>query len=409
MVEYILLNSVVLIILLVLSASFSAIETAFYSVDRFKVKRFVKKRRDGSINLQNLKKKQTTFLVTVLLLNNIVNIAAASFATAVALQIFPENIAIAITTFGVTFFVLVFGEITPKAIAVKHAGQIMLSLSGAILFVMFLLSPITFVLEMFTTKVVGSYKKESLTKDEVRLIVSLGVEEGAIDNKERELIHRVFNLGETTVEDIMTPRVEVIMVESDKKISSLKSFLKKHPYSKIPVYEKDIDHIVGIFNVRTILNYFGKKLDVKIGSVVDKPLFVPSSKKIGDLLKEFQEKKVHIAIVVDEFGTFLGVVTLEDILEELVGEITEDKDDEYEMKVLNERTAIVEGGTELSTINNEFHLNLKSKTYNTVAGLIIESLDRFPVVGEKISYGDVVFEVLEVKGARIFKVKIVIK
>jgi len=400
MVEYILLNSLILIILLMLSASFSAIETAFYSVDRFKVKRFVKKRRAGSINLQNLKKKQTTFLVTVLLLNNVVNIAAASFTTTVALQIFPENIAIAITTFGLTFIILVFGEITPKAIAVKHAGQIMLSLSGAILFVMFILSPITFVLEMFTTKVVGVYKKESLTKDEVRLIVSLGVEEGAIDNKERELIHRVFNLGETTVEDIMTPRVEVIMVESDKKLSSLKLF---------PVYEKDIDHIVGIFNVRTILNYFGKKLDVKIGSVVDKPLFVPSSKKIGDLLKEFQEKKVHIAIVVDEFGTFLGVVTLEDILEELVGEITEDKDDEYEMKVLNERTAIVEGGTELSTINEEFHLNLKSKTYNTVAGLIIESLDRFPVVGEKVNYENVVFEVLEVKGARIFKVKIVIK
>jgi putative hemolysin len=409
MVEYILLNSLVLIILLMLSASFSAIETAFYSVDRFKVKRFVKKRRAGSINLQNLKKKQTTFLVTVLLLNNVVNIAAASFTTTVVLQIFPENIAIAITTFGLTFIILVFGEITPKAIAVKHADQIMLSLSGAILFGMFILSPITFVLEMFTTKVVGVYKKESLTKDEVRLIVSLGVEEGAIDNKERELIHRVFNLGETTVEDIMTPRVEVIMVESDKKLSSLKSFLKKHPYSKIPVYEKDIDHIVGIFNVRTILNYFGKKLDVKIGSVVDKPLFVPSSKKIGDLLKEFQEKKVHIAIVVDEFGTFLGVVTLEDILEELVGEITEDKDDEYEMKVLNERTAIVEGGTELSTINEEFHLNLKSKTYNTVAGLIIESLDRFPVVGEKVNYENVVFEVLEVKGARIFKVKIVIK
>jgi CBS domain containing-hemolysin-like protein len=399
----------ILAVLLVLSATFSAVETAFYSVDRFKVAKLLKKNRAGATSLQALKKKQTRFLVTILLLNNVVNIAAASFATIIVLGIFPGNEAVAIATLLITFLVLVFGEITPKALASKHAVKLMLVISTPMLVLIFILSPITIVLEKFTLLVVGSHKKESLTEDEVRMIVSLGVEDGAIDKDEHELIHRVFTLDDTSVESIMTPKVEVVMVEKDDELSSLKSFLKKNPYSKIPVYDKKNDVVVGIFNVRVALNYLGKKLDSKIGSLMEKPLFVSSSKKIDSLLKEFQQKKIHIAIVVDKKGIFLGVVTLEDILEELVGEITEDKDDEYPVKLINSSTIIVDGRVELSTVNEKLRTKLESEKYNTVAGLIIGNLGHLPSVGQKIKIGKVTFRVLEFKNSRIGKVKITIK
>jgi putative hemolysin len=406
--EQLILGSIFLFVLLLLSASFSALETAFYSIDRFKVTRFVKKKRPGALELQNLKKNPTRFLVAVLLLNNVVNIAAASFATTLVLRIFPENIAIAIATFGITFLVLVFGEIIPKSLAVKHAVKIMLLVSGAFSLVMFVLLPIIIFLEKLSFFFIGSNKKESLTKEEVRMIVSLGVEEGAIDKSEREIIHRVFTLDDTTVETIMTPRIEVVMLDSRKKLSSIKNFLKKNPYSKIPIYDGEVDNIIGIFNVRQLINYLGKNLRISVGNLIDPPFFVPSSKKIGDLLKEFQERKIHIAIVVDEFGSFLGVITLEDIIEELVGEITEDKDDEYEVKIINERTIIVEGGTELSTVNYELGTAFKSERYNTVAGLLLEKMDRIPKEGEKLKVGSAIFEIVKMKNARIDKVKITI-
>ena len=407
--EDLLVNIAILAVFLFFSGLFSSIETAFYSIDRFKVKRLLKKKRKGALQVYNLKQHPTRFLVTILLLNNVVNIGAASFSTAVVLQAFPGNMAIAISTFGITFLVLIFGEITPKALATKHATKLMLATSGLMSFFVFVLAPITILMEKFATLVVGSHKKESLTEEEVRMIVSLGVEEGAIDQEERELIHNVFTLDDTAVEEIMTPRVEVISIESDKTLLHLKSFFRKNPYSKIPVYDDEIDNIVGIFNVRKAFDYLGKKLDVKVGTIMEDPFFVPTSKKIGDLLREFQEKKVHIAIVVDEYGSFMGVVTLEDILEELVGEITEDKDDELEMKIVNEKTIIVEGATELDTVNEELNLNLSSENFNTVAGFILEKLDRLPEKGETIKIAEATFDVLEVSNTRIEKVKITSK
>lgn len=397
---------ILLLFLILLSAFFSAAETAFYSIDRFKLERLVKKKVSGSEKLAILKANQSKLLITILVMNNIVNIGAASIATSIALSIFPGNYAVAVSTFVMTIFILIFGEITPKSFAAKYSVRIALNISGIMLFLVNILSPVTWLLEKITKTIVGSTTKETLTEEEIRLVLSLGHKEGAIDKEEKEIIQNVFRLDDVSVGEIMTPRIEMISIEKNQTLKNLKKFLKETPYSKIPVYSENKDNIVGVFNVRKALNYMGKKLDVKISKLMDPPMFVPSSKKLRNLLNEFQLKKIHIAIVVGEYGGVLGVVTLEDILEELVGEITEYKDDEFELKLINEKTLIVEGGTELENVNKEFETKLNSKEYNTVAGFLLEKLDCFPKTGEKFVFNSLKFEIIDSSKNKIKKVRI---
>ena len=398
---------IILIFLLFLSAFFSASETAFYSVDRFKVEKLVKKKANNAKKLQLLKLNQNKLLITILVMNNVVNIASASLAAALSLQIFPGNFGIMFSTVVMTIFILIFGEITPKSFATKHAVNISLMISPLMSFLVWVLIPITWVLEKLTKLFVGTHKEDFLTEDEVRLMVTLGHQEGAIDKGEKEIIQNVFKLDDLSVEEIMTPRVEMISIEENQTLRQLKKFLKETPYSKIPVFDDDEDNIVGIFNIRKILHFMGKKLDVKVGTLLDDAFFVPRSKKVDALLKEFQDKKVHVALVVGDHGGVLGIVTLEDILEELVGEISEEKDDEFEMKVINEKALVVEGGTELDLVNKELDIRLRSDEFNTVAGFLLEKLDRFPNQGEKFTFNNVKFEILKSKINKIEEVKII--
>jgi putative hemolysin len=338
--------------------------------------------------------------------NNVVNIGAASISASLMLQIFPENMGIAVSTFVMTLLILVFGEITPKSFAAKNSIKFILFASPFLSWVVFLLSPITLFLEKITKVFVGVGSKETLTEDEIRTIVALGHKEGAIDKEEKDLIQNVFRLDDLNVEQVMTPRVEMVIVEKNKTLKQLKSFLKETPYSKIPVYDIDQDNIVGIFNIRHSLKYIGRKLDVKVFSLMEPVLFVPGSKKIGSLLKEFQLKKIHIAVVVGEHGGVQGLITLEDILEELVGEITEEKDDEYDIKKINEKIIVVDGGTELDNINKELDFELKSKNYTTVAGFLLEKLDRIPKKLEVININGIKFEILKANKNKIIEVKI---
>ena len=401
MIEQILL----LIILLALSAIFSSSETAFYSVNRFKVEKLVKKKVKNSEKLQLLKEKQNKVLITILVMNNVINIGAASIAAAVTLEVFPGNLALALSTFIMTTLILIFGEITPKSYATKHSESMALSLTPVLYYLTVLLSPITWALDKITRLFVGKSVSEALTEEEVKLVVSLGHQEGAIDEGEKELIHNVFRLDDLSAEEVMTPRIEMETVENDQTLKQIKQFIKKTPYSKLPVVN-DEGEVIGIFNTRKAMDFLGRKMDVKVSTLMDEPFFIPPSKKIGVLLKEFQNKKTHVAIVVGDHGGTLGLITLEDVLEELVGEIVEEKDDEYEIKVVNEKTIIVEGGTELSQINDELDLNLKSKDFNTIAGFLLEKLDRFPQKGESFTINKVKYDILKSKKNKIEEVKI---
>ena len=380
MVEEILL----LIIFLALSAIFSSSETALYSVNRIKVEKLVRQKFKGALKLQMLKAKQGKVLITILVMNNVVNIGAASIATALTLQVFPGNVALAISTFIMTTLILIFGEITPKSYAIKHSEKMALQIASPLYYLTVILSPITWALEKITELFVGKGKADVLTEEEVKMAVTLGHQEGAIDQEEKEIIHNVFRLDDVSVEDIMTPRIDIEAIDFDQTLKKVKQFIIKTPYSKLPVVDED-GEVIGILDTRKLMDYLGRKIDIKISSLMDEPLYVPASKKIGVLLKEFQKKKIHIAVVIGDHGGTLGLITLEDILEELVGEISEEKDDEYEIKVVNEKTLIVEGGTELTCVNDELDINLKSKDFNTVAGFLLEKLDRFPQKGESFT------------------------
>jgi len=266
MIEEILL----LIILLALSAIFSSSETAFYSVNRFKVEKLVKKKVKGALKLQLLKLKQNKVLITILIMNNVINIGAASIAVAVALQIFPGNMALAISTFVMTTLILIFGEITPKSYATKHSEKMALSMAPMLYYLTVVLSPVIWVLDKITKLLVGKSSKEMLTEEEVKLVVSLGLEEGAIDQEEKEMIHNVFRLDDLSVEDIMTPRIEMETVEGDQTLKQIKQLIKRTPYSKLPVVNEE-GEVVGIFNTRKAMDFLGRKLDVKIISLTDEP------------------------------------------------------------------------------------------------------------------------------------------
>jgi len=274
MVEEILL----LIIFLALSALFSSSETAFYSVNRFEVEKLVKKKINGAQKLKALKKMQNKVLITILVMNNVINIGAASIATAITLNIFPGNFALAISTFIMTTLILIFGEITPKSYATKHAEKMALTISPFLFYLTILLSPITWVLDKITMVLVGASPKSILTEEEVKLVVSLGHQEGAIDFDEKEIIHNVFRLDDLSVEDIMTHRIEMETIEEGKSLKQVKQFVKKTPYSKIPVVDEE-EEVIGIFNTRKALDFLGRKLDTRITTLMDEPYFVPASKK----------------------------------------------------------------------------------------------------------------------------------
>ena len=373
MVEEILL----LIILLALSAIFSSSETALYSIHRIKVERLVRQKAKGALKLQMLKAKQNKVLITILVMNNVVNIGAASLAAALTLNLFPGNIALAISTFIMTTLILIFGEITPKSYATKHAEKLALQIASPLYYLTVVLSPIVWALEKITKIFVGKATHDLLTEEEVKLVVTLGHQEGAIDEEEKDIIHNVFRLDNLSVEDVMTPRIDMETIDKDQTLKQIKQLIIKTPYSKLPVVDEDSE-VIGILDTRKLMGFLGRKINVKVSSLMDEPLFVPASKKIGVLLKEFQQKKIHLAVVVGDHGGTLGLITLEDILEELVGEIMEEKDDDYEIKVVNEKTVIVEGGAEISNVNDELGINLKSKNFNTIAGFLLEKLDKFP-------------------------------
>jgi len=401
MVEEILL----LIILLALSAIFSSSETALYSIHRIKVERLVRQKAKGALKLQMLKAKQNKVLITILVMNNVVNIGAASLAAALTLNLFPGNIALAISTFIMTTLILIFGEITPKSYATKHAEKLALQIASPLYYLTVVLSPIVWALEKITKIFVGKATHDLLTEEEVKLVVTLGHQEGAIDEEEKDIIHNVFRLDNLSVEDVMTPRIDMETIDKDQTLKQIKQLIIKTPYSKLPVVDEDSE-VIGILDTRKLMGFLGRKINVKVSSLMDEPLFVPASKKIGVLLKEFQQKKIHLAVVVGDHGGTLGLITLEDILEELVGEIMEEKDDDYEIKVVNEKTVIVEGGAEISNVNDELGINLKSKNFNTIAGFLLEKLDKFPQKGESFTINKIKFDILKAKKNKIEEVKI---
>ncbi len=405
---------VILIILVVLSGTFSGIEIAIFSLSDIKVRNLVKQGRKGAKTLKKLKENPHKLLITILVGNNLVNVGASALATVIVTEALGSSsvgFSLGVATGLMTFILLVFGEITPKAFAHQNAEKISLFFAKPISILSRIQSPVIWLLEKITGFIIkimgGEPQKGVITVDELRTTISVGAEEGVIKKDEEEMIHKLFDFGSTSVEEIMIPRIDMFCLGVDTKIKDVLKVIPENRYTRIPVYKERRDNIIGILYVKDIIKYIGKKDDISIESVVRSTFIVPETKNLNLLLKEFRKKRTHMAIVVDESGGVAGLVTLEDILEEIVGEIYDETDaKETLIKSVADKSFEVEGKTEIDDINKILKLDLHEEHFNTIAGYIIHKLGRIPGKGEKFRLDRIDVTVLDADDQKIRKLKI---
>lgn len=405
------LNIILLVFLLVLSAFFSGVEIALFSLNKLRIKRLVKKGVKNAAELEKLKSDPNKLITTILIGNNVANISASAFATSIMLRVLPGEFAVGIVTGVLTFFVLVFGEITPKSIALKHPEKISLLVARPLLALQFVLSPLLWMLKFITEKMIslfgGQTIEANLTEDEIRSTVSIGAEEGAIKKEEKDWIHRIFRFNDIPVEQVMTKRAEIEAIPVNTKLSELQEFLEEKTFSRFPVFEGELDKIVGVFNLKDALPFLlKKKTSFAVKKLMRPALFVPPTKKIDKLFKEFKAKKTHIAIVVGEYGGVIGVVTMEDLLEEIVGEISDETDTEPKVKKISQKEFLVEGEITIEELNKLLETAFESVDFQSLGGLLLHKFDRIPKQGDKLEINEHLFEITKMDNQKIEQVKI---
>ncbi|MDY6903348.1 MAG: hemolysin family protein [Thermodesulfobacteriota bacterium] len=368
---------VILLVLLVLSGFFSSSETALFSLSRSKVRFLAKKQNRVDLLIKKMKEDPHNLLSTILIGNNLVNIGASALATAIAIEFFASN-AVGIATGIMTFFILIFGEILPKSVATKNNILIARITIYPLYWLSLLFYPIIIFLN-FIPRLTGKIKKAPvMTEEELKTIVEVTEEEGEINGEEKEFIHNIFKFDDTSASEIMTPTTDMFAVDVDKKLA-LGNVLKSG-FTRIPVYKTHIGNIIGMLNIKDIFRQYASSNQIDISALMNKPYFIPESKKLNSLLKQFKIRKNHMAIVINEHGEVLGLITLEDVLEELVGDII-DETDKYEphiVKVKN-NTWLVLGKSHIEEVNERIPLNIPaSKEYDTFSGYVLYKIGRIP-------------------------------
>jgi len=401
----------ILVTLILLSAFFSGTETALMSLNMVKVKSLLRQKKRGSEALYRLKQHPRKLIITILIGNNLVNIGAASFATVVFTDIFGSS-GLGIATGVMTFLILVFGEITPKTFATQNAERMSLFIARPIEILSIILSPVVKIFDLISrgmSRILGSKKEKELSEEELQTIVSMGEEEGILSRETANIMQNVLKFERRKVTDVMTSKVNMHMIDGKTKLKDALDFIVKSPYSLHPVFIGNRDKIIGFLDVADVLkNVKSKKLDVKVATLTTPSYFVPESKEIDDLLTEFEGKKTPIAIVVDEYGAVTGLVTVEDILEEIVGDIFDksNKKSVY-IKKVNEKLMRVDARASVEQVNKILHLGLQEKPFDTIAGFVEHKLQKIPKEGEKIKLKNVTIVVDKVTQQRIKSVKII--
>ena len=401
---------IILIILLLLSGFFSGSEVALISLTKLRARQMLDKKKPGAVFINKLKEDPQRMLATILIGNNIANVAASAIATSIMIGIF-KNYAVAIATGVMTLLILIFGEITPKSIAAKNNELISRLVAAPIWYLSIVLAPILNVLDKFLNrfiKLIGIKAQEKVITDEdIMSVVRIAEEEGSIKEIEEKMIKSILEFDDINVSEIATPRKDMIMLESKLNIeNALKLFLKKK-HTRTPVYEKQKDNIVGIIHVKDVMkNIQGKNKNLPITKIMYKPYFVPEVKKISDLLRQFQKRKEHMAIVVDEHGSITGLVTLEDVLEEIVGEIMDETDIlAPNIKSIGKNAWIINGKTDIDEVNEKLHMKLKGRGYDTFSGFLLKRTGKIPKQGDEITYKRFRFKIEEIEDHRISKVR----
>ncbi len=392
---------IILLILLALSAFFSSNETALMSVNRIRLRSLADEgNKRASMALDILEDQMPKLLSAILIGNNIVNISASSLATTLAYSF--GGYMVSIVTLILTVLILIFGEITPKNYATINAEKITLRYIPIFKFLMTIMTPVIFIINLFSRGVMRLMRvdpdaaSKAMTEEELRTIVDVSHEDGVIESDEKEMIYNVFDLGDATAKDIMVPRVHVTFADVESTYDELIEIFREDKFTRLPVYKDSQNNIVGIINMKDLLLY-DKNEEFVIDRFLRKPHFTYETKSISDLLVEMKDSTFNIAIVLDEYGDMAGLITLEDILEEIVGEIHDEydeKEDELVQKI-SDREYIIEGSMHLDDVNDHLNTELDSEDYDSLGGFIIEHLDRLPVAGDEVVTDDGIRLVVE--------------
>lgn len=392
---------VLLVILLILSGFFSSAETSLFSISRSKARHLAKVGGKANELINQLKDNPHRLLTTILIGNNVVNVAASAMATKLALQLFP-GYAIGVATGVMTFLILVFGEVIPKSVATRNNVLIARTIIVPIYWFSLICRPIVFILD-FIPKITGRIKKTpTVTEEELMTFVEVVREEGEIKEEEQELIHRIFEFDDTNASEIMTPRADMFVIEDDKPLD-LKA-ITESGFTRIPVIEDTIDNVVGILNVKDVLAHYALHNELAdVRALMRPPYFVPEHKKLDSLMGQFKKRKNHMAIVVDEHGGISGLITLEDALEELVGEIRDETDKEERLITKRKNKEwIVLGKTDIEAVNEVIGMAIPdSAEYDTFSGYVLEQIGRIPAENEVFAMGAFEVVVKSMDGNRI--------
>lgn len=403
---------ILVVILLLLSGFFSSAETSLVAVSRIRIRTLAEEGNHRAKLLLSIFAHEDKMLSAILIGNNLVNTWLASTAATLASGF--GGAAVSIATFVITFLILVFGEITPKTMATQNAERLALLYAPVITLLMKLLTPVIWFINLFSSLILRLFgiSRESagpsMTESELRTIVDVSHEEGVIQSDEKQLLNNVFDFGDARAKEVMVPRVHVVMAEAGSTYKDLLSLFRQEQFTRIPIYEDSVDNIIGLVNMKDLLLLDDpSQFDLK--AMLRKPYFTVENKKVSDLLMEMKNSTVNMAIVLDEYGELSGIITVEDIIEEIVGEVHDEYDahEAENIRKVGNRTWVVKGYLSLHDINDELGLNLDSEDFDSIGGLMIDAIGRLPKLGDQVTLPDgVTLQVTKTQKNRIEEVRI---
>ena len=409
------LQILIVIGLLALSAFFSSSETAMMAVNKIRVRNLADAGLSSAQTLMKVLDNQPKMLSAILIGNNIVNISASSLATILVTRAFGDMY-VGVGTGILTLLVLIFGEITPKTSATLYSETMALRFAKPIYMIMQVLTPVIFIVDKLSQGVLRllhvdpNKKQDAITEDELRTIVEVSHEEGVIESDEKKMIYNVFDFGDSVAKDIMVPRIDMTFIDVDATFSEVIEVFREVKYTRYPVYEETTDNVIGIINIKDLLLTENQK-KFCIRDYLREPLYTYEFKKTAELMVELRKTQNNIAIVLDEYGATAGLITLEDMLEEIVGEIRDeyDEDEENLIRRIGPREYVVEAAMKLDDLNDQLGLDLESEDYDSIGGFIIGLLDHLPEEGEEVTHKTLRFVVDKVDRNRIDKIHLYIQ
>ena len=391
----IIFQAITVLILIALSAFFSSAETSMTTVNKIRIQALSEQGDRRAIILEKVISDSPKMLSTILIGNNIVNMSASSLMTTLTIRVFG-NVYVGIATGILTLLILIFGEITPKNLATIHSEKFALAYARVIYGLTVFLTPVVFIVNKITDCVLALFhvdpnaKANSMTEHELRTLVNVGQKEGVIESEEKQMIYNVFDFGDSAAKDVMIPRIDMTFIDVDSTYQELMDIFKEDMHTRFPVYEDNTDNVIGIINIKDLLLY-PENEPFSIRKILREPYFTYEYKRTTDLMMEMRKASVNLAIVLDEYGSTAGLVTLEDLLEEIVGEIRDEYDEDEEepiREIQPGREYEVLGSAKLDDVNEALGTKLESEDYDSVGGYIIEQLDCLPREGESVTLED---------------------